>query len=200
MRRCTPHKETSHGIFLSHSALPFGVSPGKTGSFTWKDIAAKGRWGCRVEFQPGLWSSCRAFTGARWLLRCGTCIGVDGGDDHNWGMVGKTTVSAKLLCLQKDIVVTHFSSVWESCHNQLMGNEARLRHTGFEVFSVPGHLRCYIGAIFLCNSVLRTFHAQIFQTNQRNQWVFGIVRDKIQKALHLYLSHPIYFRCLLPNR
>lgn len=52
-------------------------------------------------------------TQMRNLYRCGWW-----GDD-NWEMVGKTTVSAK-LCLRKDTFVTHFSSVWESCHNQLM--------------------------------------------------------------------------------
>ena len=67
--------------------------------------------------------------------------------------------------------------------NWCFQRSTRFGHTGFEIFSVPGHLRCYIGAIFLCNSVLRTFHAQIFQTNQHNQWVFSIVRDKIQKGI-----------------
>lgn len=168
MRRCTPHKETSHGIFLSHSALPFGVSLGKTG-----------------KFQPGLWSSCRAFTGARWLLRCGTCIGVDGGDDDNWGMVGKATVSAKLLRLQKDIVVTHFSSVWESSIDGERGTFSPHWFRSFQCARSSSMLHRRNLPLQLSSEDFPFENAQIFQTNQHNQSVFGIVRDKIQKALHL---------------
>lgn len=118
---------------------------------------------------------------------------MDGGDDDNWGMVGKATVSAKLLRLQKDIVVTHFSSVWESSIDGERGTFSPHWFRSFQCARSSSMLHRRNLPLQLSSEDFPFENAQIFQTNQHNQSVFGIVRDKIQKALHLYLSHPILF-------
>ena len=191
MRRCTPPKETSHGIFLSHSALPFGVSLGNTWSFTKKDIKAekekptgKAASGSIRDnnFLPGGIPDRPMEQLPRFH---GGTVTTQMRNLYRWGWWGKPLFRPNFVYKKTSLLPifpqfgNHVTTNW--CFQR----SARFRHSDFAVFSVPGHLRCYIGAIFLCNSVLRTFHAQIFQTNQHNQWVFGIVRDRIQKALHL---------------
>ena len=143
--------------FLSHSALPFGVSLGKTGSFTRKAIAATGPIGLQSGIPARPMEQLPRFHGGTVTTQMRNL--------YRWGWWGKHCFS-QIMFTKRHRCYPFFLSLGII---NLMGNEARFRHTGFAVFSVPGHLRCYIDAIFLCNSVLRTFHTQIFQTNQHNQ-------------------------------
>lgn len=123
-------------------------------------------------------------TQMRNLYRCGKgrwqCLG-DGGENHCFRKIVCTKNHVRYpWFLSLGIIMSpqfgnhHVTTNW--CFQQT----ARFRHTGFAVFSVPGHLRCSIGAIFPCNSVLRIFRLKTFKSFKRLNIIKDFLVPKIQ--------------------
>ena len=154
-----PTKKHLTGFFCRTQHFHFGVSLGNTWSFTKKDIAATGP----MRLQSGIparpmeqlprFHGGTVTTQMRNLYRCGW-----------WGWWGKPLFRPNFVYKKTSLLPifpqfgNHVTTNW--CFQR----SARFRHTGFAVFSVPGHLRCYIDAIFLCNSVLRIFRLKTLKS------------------------------------